>query len=138
MIDRLITDLQSDEGWVSHAYQDHLGYWTIGFGFLIDERRGGEIPLQIAEQWLAHAATNRWNELLVNVPWLADQPEDVQRGVANMAYQLGVRGVQNFKKMLAALKDDDRNLAASEALNSRWAEQTPRRASRVTKLIRGS
>lgn len=25
---------------VPHAYQDHLGYWTIGVGRLIDKRKG--------------------------------------------------------------------------------------------------
>lgn len=38
--------LTSDEGRVPHAYQDHLGYWTIGVGHLIDRRKGGvaELP----------------------------------------------------------------------------------------------
>lgn len=27
-----------------HAYQDSLGYWTIGVGFLIDGRKGGRLP----------------------------------------------------------------------------------------------
>lgn len=33
--------LETDEGRVPHAYQDHLGYWTIGVGHLIDKRKGG-------------------------------------------------------------------------------------------------
>lgn len=28
-----------DEGDVPYAYQDSLGYWTIGAGFLIDKRK---------------------------------------------------------------------------------------------------
>ena len=137
MIDDLINDLKSDEGWVPHAYQDHLGFWTIGFGFLIDERRGGELPVEIAEEWLTYAAIKRWDELLADLPWLNDLPEDVQRGLANMAYQLGVNGVQNFKKMLGALQIGDQILAAKHALDSKWAVQTPKRAKRVTGLIRG-
>ena len=39
-----ITDLRKSiedhEGRVPHAYQDHKGFWTIGVGHLIDERRG--------------------------------------------------------------------------------------------------
>lgn len=30
--------LETDEGRVPHAYQDHLGYWTIGVGHLVDKR----------------------------------------------------------------------------------------------------
>ena len=137
MIDELISDLKSDEGFVPFVYKDSLGWDTIGYGFLCDERKGVGIPAQIAEQWLVFAATKRWNDLLLDLPWLIDQPEDVQRAMANMAYQLGVSGVQKFRKMLAALEAGDRELAAVEALDSRWAGQTPQRAKRITDLLRG-
>jgi len=137
MVNGLIDDLKTDEGWLPFAYQDHLGFWTIGWGFLIDERRGGELPKEIAEQWLAYAVTRRWGQLLNRHPWIDEQPDDVQRALGNMAYQLGVGGVSNFKKMLAALKAGDRELAATEALDSKWAGQTPERARRVVALIKG-
>ncbi len=137
MINDLVNDLKRDEGFVPHAYQDHLGYWTLGYGFLIDERRDADMPKRIAEQWLIHEVVTRWNKLVVREPWLNTQPEDVRRALGNMAYQLGLNGVCNFKKMLKALKNGNRELAAAEALNSRWAEQTPRRARRVATLIRG-
>ena len=116
---------------------DHPGFWTIGYGFLIDERKHGEIPREIADQWLVYAATVRWQSFVARQPWVLEQPEDVQRALGNMCYQMGVAGVENFKKMLAALADGDRELAAKEALDSRWAVQTPNRAQRVTDLMRG-
>lgn len=136
-IDRLISDLKRDEGWRASAYKDHLGFLTIGYGFLIDERRGGELPPRIAEAWLKHAAEIRWAQLTRLHPWLRDQPEDVQCALGNMAYQLGVAGVGKFKNMLAALEAGDRQHAAREALESTWAHQTPERAKRVAILIRG-
>src|SRR5690606_20789398 len=39
----LAKELERDEGFVPHAYQDSLGFWTIGIGRVIDERKGGEI-----------------------------------------------------------------------------------------------
>jgi len=137
MIDELTNDLKTDEGWEASVYQDHLGYWTLGWGFLVDERKGGEIPVSIAEQWLTYAVTKRWNALVDRHPWMSDQPEEVQRALGNMVYQMGVGGVSNFKNMLNALQSDDRELAATEALDSRWAIQTPERANRVTDLMRG-
>ena len=137
MIDDLVDDLKTDEGWEPSAYQDHLGFWTIGWGFLIDERKGGEIPVSIAESWLLYVSTKLWNKLVDRHPWMIDQPEDVQRALGNMVYQMGVGGVSNFKKMLGALQSADRELAATEALDSRWAIQTPKRAKRVTDLMRG-
>lgn len=138
MIDDLVQDLKGDEGWCPHVYDDHLGFKTLGYGFLVDERRGGEIPEPIAGEWLAYAATQRWNGLVANHPWLSDQPEDVQRALGNMAYQLGVSGVGKFKNMLAALKAGNRHEAAIHALDSTWAQQTPNRAQRVAARIRGA
>ena len=137
MIDDLVEDLKLDEGWAASAYQDHLGYWTIGYGFLIDGRKGGELPKKIGEQWLHHAVSTRWWALCEQQPFLLHQPEDVQRAVGNMCYQLGVNGVLRFKKMLSALAAGDREKAADEALDSTWAKQTPNRAMRVSNLLRG-
>ena len=33
MQSQLKKDLMLDEGDIPHAYQDHLGFWTIGVGF---------------------------------------------------------------------------------------------------------
>ncbi len=137
MIEELIADLKRDEGWRASAYKDHLGFLTIGWGFLIDARRGGVLPEPIADAWLTHAASVRWNQLLNLHPWLQSQPDDIQRALGNMAYQLGVAGVGRFKNMLAALEANDRQAAAREALDSTWAHQTPERAKRVAILIRG-
>lgn len=37
----LATQLRQEEGSVPHAYQDHLGFWTIGIGRLVDQRKPG-------------------------------------------------------------------------------------------------
>ena len=137
MIDELIDDLKSDEGWSPFAYQDHLGYWTIGYGFLVDAEKGVGLPEHIAEGWLRFAAESRYDELIDRAPWIEAQPEDVQRALGNLCYQIGVGGVLKFKKMLAALQAGDRQKAADEGLDSTWAKQTPARAKRVTDLIRG-
>lgn len=138
MIDELADDLKSDEGWVEHAYQDHLGFWTLGYGFLIDERRGGRIPRVIADAWLRYEIEMRLEALQGALPWLHAQSDDVRRALGNMAYQLGVNGLLNFKRMLHALKAGERQEAAREALDSNWAEQTPARARRIAALISGN
>ena len=134
----LVEDLKRDEGWRSCAYQDHLGYWTIGFGFLVDSRKGGGLPKQIGEEWLALLVARTWEAFTELEPWVHDQPDEVKRALGNMAYQLGVQGLRNFKKMLAKLEAGDRAGAADEALDSKWAKQTPERARRVAALLRGT
>ena len=108
MIDELTEDLKHDEGWRTAAYKDHLGFWTIGYGFLIDTRRGGGLPEPIGAIWLRYAIEERWHQLIELHPWIEDQPANVRRALGNMAYQLGVGGVGKFQVMLGRLQAGDR------------------------------
>lgn len=136
--DALLDTLKSDEGWRPYVYDDSEGFATIGYGFLIDARKGVGLPRPVAEFWLRYAVNERLEELQRLWPAFKDQPEDVQQAIGNMAYQLGPAGVMKFKRMLAALNAGDRLTAAEEALDSEWAKQTPNRAQRVARLLRGS
>lgn len=49
---KLEDDLFDDEGYRKSAYQDHLGFWTIGIGTLIDERKGAGITVDEAKYLL--------------------------------------------------------------------------------------
>jgi lysozyme len=129
-------DLIRDEGWREHVYKDHLGFDTIGFGFLVDQRRGGGMPKEVGEFWLDLLIRQNHEELGRDYAWYGDSPEPVRRAIQNMRYQLGRGGLANFRKMLAALAVKDYETAAREALDSRWAQQTPARAQRVVTLIR--
>lgn len=134
--DKLIDDLKRDEGFVPYVYQDSLGYWTIGYGTLIDERGGG-LPEDICAELLKRHVENNTANLNKQLPWLKNHPEHIQRALANMAYQLGVSGLLSFKTTLRLVEQKRYNEAADNALKSLWARQTPNRAKRVTDLIRG-
>lgn len=135
---KIVADLRREEGWRAEPYQDHLGFWTIGYGFLIDGRKSVKLPERVGDFWLEVLVEQTTQALDDALPWLMAQPEEVRRALVNMAYQMGVAGVLRFQKMLDALKAGDRALAANEALDSTWAKQTPQRAQRVAALIRGS
>ena len=64
------------------------------------------------------------------------QPENVKEALWDAAYVLGPRGVQKFKRMLAALEVGDYSRAAAEMLNSAFAEEDPTRAQRIAKRLR--
>jgi lysozyme len=142
--DALLADIKADEGWLPYGYDDRTsepvscsGWLTIGYGFLIDSRKGVGLPRPVAEFWLRYAVNERVEELQRRWPAFKDQPEAVQLALANMAYQMGVSGVLKFSDMLAALERGERAAAATHALQSIWATQTPKRAKRVAALIRG-
>ena len=137
MVDRalLIREIEREEGWREHAYRDHLGFWTIGYGFPIDERRGGGLPKDIANAWLEKVIADIEESLDREIFWWRTLTESRQRALINMAYQLGVSGLMRFQNMLAALRDADYATAAKEALDSKWAKQTPQRARRMAHMI---
>ena len=134
----LISELRRDEGVVAHAYQDSLGYWTIGVGHLIDKRKGGKMPDVIIDMLLRYDIDEKVAELNEKLPWWGFLDEPSQRVIVNMAFNLGVEGLLKFKDFMDALKDGDRNRAASEMLNSKWAEQVGARATRLAAVIKGA
>lgn len=125
-----------DEGRVPHAYQDSLGFWTIGVGHLIDQRRGGRIPDYLIDELLEWDIANKSGEVFHNLPWVQELSEERQAVIIAMAFQLGINGVKNFKKALAHLKEHRYAEAALEFLDSTVArEQAPERWKRFANQI---
>tara|TARA_R100001369_G_scaffold72338_1_gene100372 strand:+ start:209 stop:445 length:237 start_codon:yes stop_codon:yes gene_type:complete len=60
-----------------------------------------------------------------------DLPQEVQHILVNMCFQLGQRGLGNFKQMGKAIEEGDWEKASVEMMDSRWATQTPERAKRL-------
>ena len=128
--------LKADEGFVPHAYNDHLGFATVGFGRLIDKRRGGGITRQEAEYLLRNDIYKCAAECESRFEWW-DALDDVRQGaIVCMAYQLGTSGVANFKRMIAAIKRRDWVTVEKEALDSTWSKQTPARARRMARILK--
>ncbi len=128
---RIRERLKAHEGCVLHAYEDTEGYLTIGYGRLIDERRGGGISQSEADQMLTHDIIDVTAQLSARKPVFRTLPEPVQEALVEMAFQMGVAGVVQFHSMWASLEAGDFGAAHDAALDSRWAEQTPNRAREV-------
>lgn len=132
----IFEQLRRDEGIVRHAYQDHLGYWTIGVGHLVDQRKGGGLSDNIINLILQEDVREKTLELHRKLPWLNQLDPVRQFALVNMAFQLGVEGLSAFNNMLRALQDQRFALAASHALDSKWAKKdTPERARRMARQI---
>ncbi len=131
----LAAELLRDEGQVAHAYQDSLGYWTIGVGRLIDKRRGGKLSDDEIEYLLRNDITGVRRSLDLALPWWRDLDPVRQRVVQNMAFNLGVPRLLGFKNTLAAIKAHDWKRAASGMLASLWAKQVGERADRLARMM---
>lgn len=123
------------EGLKLSAYQDSLGYWTIGVGRLIDARRGGTISEEEAFYLLEHDIDTVVRECYTAFPWFEGLDEIRQRVIADMAFNLGISGLKKFTRTLAAIAQGDYDLAASRMLQSLWSKQVGRRAIRLAKMM---
>lgn len=137
MIEKLTAQLRRDEGIKATAYQDHLGYWTIGVGRLIDSRKpGAGLRPDEIDYLLRNDIADRVQALKKALPWF-DRLDEARRGVLiNMAFQLGTAGLLGFKSTLALIVAGKYAEAAEQMLNSKWATQTPARAKRLAEQMK--
>lgn len=142
-IDKLIIDdLKRDEGFRQHVYKDHLGYWTIGIGRMVDERKHGGITMEEAMYLLSNDVQCCLVSLKNELEWFDASPPLIKRALVNMAFQMGIgsadegTGLLGFKNTLRLIALKQYEEAANNALKSKWAKQTPERAKRVTDWIR--
>lgn len=124
----VVEQLRALEGVVPHAYQDHLGFWTIGVGRMIDKRKGGGLSTDEIEYLLANDVRRIRAALSKELPWVGRLNEARQAVLIGMAFQMGVEGLLEFKQTLRAVEDEQWETAAAQMLRSKWAQQTPKRA----------
>lgn len=132
--DDLLAHLRVHEGFRANAYKCSEGYLTIGYGRKIEGDKG--ITEEEAEGLLLNDVKEASDSLLRNI----DLPDNVtvarRFALTAMVFQLGLGTFLKFKKMIKAVEQGDWETAAREALDSRWAVQTPSRAQHVAEIIR--
>lgn len=132
----LARELERDEGRVPHAYQDHLGYWTIGIGRLVDKRKGGRLRDDEIDYLLANDIREAIADIADLPAWQAVKNDPVRaRALLNMRFQLGGAGLRGFVNSLRFIAAKDWGRAADNLRQSKWFQQTPARAARVIRMI---
>ncbi len=134
MIDNLEDQLLRDEGEILHAYQDSLGFFTIGVGHLIDLRNGGGIPKEISRALLRIDIGEASRFLSETFPWTVGLDEVRRGAMLNLAFNLGGK-LQGFRLFLGHMQANEYAAAAAELLNSLWEKQVGSRAHRIAKQI---
>ena len=127
----LKTQLRREEGAESCAYQDSLGFWTIGVGRLIDSRKGGGLSNDEIDLLLDNDIKRNYEAVLKALPWVDKLSDARQAVLIEMAFQMGLKGLLQFQRMLGSVEDGQYVEAAAEMVKSRWAMQTPARAYRL-------
>ena len=137
-IDQLREDLKVDEGVKYEIYLDLLGLPTCGIGHLItdqDPEHGLEGGTKVDEERVnelfdqdVEVTTNECRLLYNNFD---DLPEEVQRIIANMMFNMGRPRLSRFHKMKQAVDSGDWSEAAAQMKDSRWYNQVTNRAQRL-------
>ena len=100
--------------------------------------RGNELPLideKMAEDFALIHIDKRLNRVNGVFKWFKTQPEEVKIVLVGMAYNMGTKDLQEFKKMIRALKEGDIINAVRELLDSKYLTQTKIRAIENAKLL---
>lgn len=130
--------LKFEEGFRSKPYLCSEGYVTIGYGQKIHTDKGQDpkkFLLTVSEHEAAKFLRTEIVELQADLESVfggdyKKQTPDRKAVLVSMAYQLGINGLVNFKKMWKGLSIENFEMAHREALDSLWARQTPGRANR--------
>ena len=143
--------LRRDEGFSQVPYQDTEGRWTVGIGWnisdngippfagheLMNGRLSDETIDRLLQKGIAEARETA-NKFIGFHPRPRSLNTARLDAVTNMAFNLGHHRLHGFKRMQAAIKADDWQTAADEALDSKWARQVGDRAVRIaTTLVTG-
>ena len=130
------TLLKAREGYSDQVYTDTTGNPTVGYGHKVPGAQVGSTPYtpeQNQANLLENMATAKqaaidnvgldtWNHL----------NKQQRAALTSMAFQLGGSGMGEFDQMLGALQEGDAAGVRREAMDSKWAEQTPARVDDLT------
>ena len=142
-IDKLREEIAYGEGSVNEIYLDHLGLPTFGIGHLVidsDPESGQPVGTPVSEDRCNEAFDNDVqtviNDCNILYPDFDELPEEVQRIIANMMFNMGRPRLSKFKGMKRGVDARDWNAAADEMVDSNWYRQVTKRADRLVERMR--
>tara|TARA_R100001440_G_scaffold47390_3_gene67156 strand:+ start:2180 stop:2626 length:447 start_codon:yes stop_codon:yes gene_type:complete len=137
-IDKLREELKIDEGVKYEIYLDHLSLPTLGVGHLIkdtDPENGLPVGTKIEEERVNELFDEDIQVTIQECKYLYndfdDLPEEAQRIIANMMFNLGRPRLSRFLKMKQHVDSRDFASASEEMKNSKWYTQVTNRAQRL-------
>ena len=138
-MNNLINCVKEHEGFSPWAYQDSLGYFTIGYGKLIDKRKNAGLTQEEA-QYLLQNELNRCEIELSHFSWFMALDIVRQEVFIELCFNIGLSSLLQFKETITAVEAKNYQLAAENMLHSEWAKQVgPNRSnSMAQRLITGS
>ena len=134
LMNRIKAQLVRHEGLRLKPYRCTAGKLTIGIGRNLDDRG---ISQREAYVLLENDIQNCEKQLLDEIPEIYNGLDDVRKSVLlNMCFNLGIKGLLEFKNTLAFIAAGDWEKAANGMLASKWAKQVGKRAIELSEMMR--
>jgi lysozyme len=134
--------IKGNEGFRSDVFADTEGFPTVGFGRkLPDEFRGriGEtLPQEQLDKFFQEdfASAKAGAERILAQKGVAEIDPVRKTVLTDLAFNLGASGLGGFNKTFEHIKAGDFDAAATELLDSKYAQQVPERARRNAEILR--
>lgn len=132
---KLKAQLKQQEAVIPYAYQDSLGYWTIGVGHLIDKKLGGALDPEVIDLQLELDIRRAFAEASAD-EWFAKLNDPRQNVIVNLEFNMGDAHWDLFVNTKAALARGDIEAAAHGLEISKWYVQVGSRAKALVKQLR--
>jgi len=140
---KMVETIKSDEGYSDTPYQDIIGVWTIYFGNTILYTRGNQ---RVTQTTIGNNKSEAEKNLYCGIQSAIekakgyvnnfDELSSVRKCVLTMmAYQMGFN-LYAFKNTKLFIESGAHVQAADEMLESKWANQTPARAKRMSSIYK--
>jgi len=134
LLERIKEQLVRHEGLRMKPYRCPAGKQTIGYGRNLDDCG---ISHTEAYMLLENDIQNCEKQLMDEIPEVYNKLDEVRQSVLlNMCFNLGIKGLLEFKNTLAFIDAGDWERAANGMLASKWAKQVGRRAIELSELMR--
>lgn len=122
--------IKKNEGYSNKPYKDQLGFYTIGYGHLIRNSEKKYFKKNFNKDHFDKIFEIDFNKSLKQYNKMFSQKKYTKNEkelLIEMLFQLGLKGVSKFKKMLFHLDNKERYMVCLEMMDSLWYEQTPKR-----------
>jgi lysozyme len=134
LMNRIKAQLVRHEGLRLKTYRCTAGKLTIGIGRNLEDRG---ISQKEAYAMLERDILDFEQQLLNEIPDVYNGLDEVRQSVLlNMCFNLGIKGLLEFKNTLAFIDAGDWERAANGMLASKWAKQVGKRAIELSELMR--
>lgn len=125
-MNRLVQDVKNSEGCKLTAYKDSLGFWTIGYGHLLDESKdwsGYQIGQDQADKWLELDLAGAETSAGYLSEWKALDTDCRKNAIVELVFNMGPSKWKLFYKTRVAIEAKKWQEAHDGLLDSLWAKQ---------------